>query len=227
MFDFLFQHRKRSISEKVIYVQDHQQIEYSSFDDYITRADFSFWGLERIGHDAKLLDIYVIRNLEYSKYYRKMMKENDVDTIVRLLTEESPTFAGAVDTEMLKNNLSELKKKMSDITIIRLPATATLKIGKVTYHGAKELKSASKDKRRHVSDRWERFPCFDSDDYSSEDRCYNNYCFCPKDSEMWGKVQELIYRDSNACVVGEGMPADVLPMVYMNDEEETMLFAYK
>ena len=34
-------------------------------------------------------------------------------------------------------------------------------------------------------------PCFDDDDYANEDRDYNNYCFCKKDSAKWQKIKRI------------------------------------
>lgn len=226
MFDFLFQRPSRVVSEKVIYVNEYDTIAYSCMEDLLTNMNFGFNNtIVDVGHDMRDLKYYVIKNLAYSKYYRKLIQENDVDTLIELLTAESPSFVQFVDMSLFREGMSELKANISDFYIRRVPVTMKMIIGGITYNGAKSLKSASQDPKCKVSNRWEAFPCFDSFDYANENRCYSNYCFCFKDTDKWQKVMALELQDSNFCLVGEKMPKDVLPMVYVNDDEKTMLFA--
>ncbi len=214
-------------SEKAIYVENYAKIEYSCLEDMLVNMDFGVNNIKEVRHDDFYLKNKIIENLEYSRYYRKLIKENDIDFIMKLLADESPTLKKYVDMLMFRNNIIELKDNLADFNITRLPITSKIVINKVTYNGAKNLESASQNIKDDVSNRWESFPCFDSYDYANENRCYNNYCFCSKNSQTWQRIMELKPQRQNFCLVGENMPKDVLPMVYMNDDEKTMLLAYK
>lgn len=227
MSNFSFFHKKRMTSEKVIYVENYAKIEYSCLEDMLVNMYFGVNNIKEIGHDDFYLKSKIIENLEYSRYYRKLIKENDIDFVMKLLADESPTLKKYVDMLMLRNNMIELKDNLADFNITRLPITSKIVINKVTYNGAKDLESASQNIKEDVSNRWKSFPCFDSYDYANENRCYNNYCFCSKNSQTWQRIMELKPQRHNFCLVGENMPKDVLPMVYMNDAEKTMLLANK
>ena len=227
MSNFSFFHKKRMASEKAIYVENYAKIEYSCLEDMLVNMDFGVNNIKEVRHDDFYLKNKIIENLEYSRYYRKLIKENDIDFIMKLLADESPTLKKYVDMLMFRNNIIELKDNLADFNITRLPITSKIVINKVTYNGAKNLESASQNIKDDVSNRWESFPCFDSYDYANENRCYNNYCFCSKNSQTWQRIMELKPQRQNFCLVGVNMPKDVLPMVYMNDDEKTMLLAYK
>ena len=66
---------------------------------------------------------------------------------------------------------------------------------------------------------------FDDDDYANEDRDYNNYCFCKKDSAKWQEISELRPQDVNFCLIGEHTPKEVLPLVYRDGDNSKLLFA--
>lgn len=78
----------------------------------------------------------------------------------------------------------------------------------------------------HVGELYERYPCFDSDDYVNENRYYVNYLI--RDH----KIQEsdlLACRDAkcsgNACRVNEKLSHELLPMVYYDGDSGFMLVA--
>ena len=225
MFHAIFSKKKKTEMDKAIYVNRYRRIEYSCLEDMLANLNIENDDIDEIGHGSSYFRDRIVDNLAYSRYYRRLLKENDADAVVSLLAKESPTLAGHVDLAMLKACISERKKVLADFDIVRLPVTADVVVNGVTYHGKDGLKRASKSPQYEVFNRWKGFPCFDSYDYANENRCYNNYCFCTKESVMWQEVSEMKLQDCNFCLVGEGMPKSVLPMVYVNDEAKTMLLA--
>jgi hypothetical protein len=225
MFHVMFSKEKKAEMEKTIYVNRYHRIEYSSLEDMLANLDIENDYIDDIGHDNFYIKNRIVDNLAYSRYYRRLLRENDADTVVSLLAKESPTLAAHVDLAMLKAGISKRKKGMADFDIVRLPVTADVVVNGVTYHGKDDLKRASRNPQSGVCNRWEGFPCFDSYDYADENRCYNNYCFCTKESNMWQKVSKMEPQNGDFCLIGERMPKAVLPMVYVNDEAKTLLLA--
>jgi hypothetical protein len=221
--------KKMVTSEKVIYVGGSDRIDYSDIEDLLANMDFEeFDGmtLEEIGKDDHKIWRNIVENLEFSLYYRKMIKEHDVDTLLKKLAEESPSLVKYVDMNILKQTLIELKKDIAEFDILRIPATAWLEIDGKTYHGVDELEKVCSEEKYNVNNICEHVPCFDSNDYAYDNRYFNNFFFCSKSSEKWQKIKQLdSIRYYNHCLVSENMQADILPVINYFDSNDTMMIA--
>lgn len=78
----------------------------------------------------------------------------------------------------------------------------------------------------HVLNLFEPYPCFDSDDYASEDRDYCNFFFSRKPFEK-ADIERLsrIKKGFNNCLVNDNTPLEALPAVYYKGDGPVMLLA--
>lgn len=78
----------------------------------------------------------------------------------------------------------------------------------------------------HVGELYDYYPCFDSSDYGSENRCYSNFIFRnhPILLNDMRRLAELPGRINN-CRVTEDVSQDMRPMAYYNGEGDVMLVA--
>lgn len=78
----------------------------------------------------------------------------------------------------------------------------------------------------HVGEVWDSYPCFDSYDFASENRTYQNYII--RDRRIThDDIQQVmkLHSSGNYQLVSEQMPPDMLPMVYYVGEGGFMLVA--
>lgn len=78
----------------------------------------------------------------------------------------------------------------------------------------------------HVGKVWQSYPCFDSSDYATETRSYQNYLVRnkPITNDDMQKVKNL---PTVGCLekINEKMPIDALPLVYYSGDGGFMLVA--
>lgn len=80
----------------------------------------------------------------------------------------------------------------------------------------------------HVGEVYERYPCFDSEDYAYETRTYQNYIVREKPISKDDMKEVLSKNNSSNCqYVREDMSVDLLPMVYYEGEGGYLLVATK
>lgn len=211
--------------KKVIYVNNANKVSYSCLDDLLTNTVAAQESNCECWRDEYYINYYLVSNLEYSKYYRKLIKDNAVEDLLKILSAESQAFAKYIDLDKFSDIVSLLKTEMADFVIEQIPVDTVITVNGETYNGADGLEQASRDETMPVSNLWQRYPCFDSFDYATEKRCYNNYCFCTKDSALWSRIKSL-NNNMNYCLVGENTPKDILPIVYLNGDADTMLYAH-
>jgi len=94
---------------------------------------------------------------------------------------------------------------------------------------SKTRASSVTPKRRcniHVGEVWESYPCFDSSDYATETRSYQNYLIRSK-SITNDDMQKVKNLPTVGCLekINEKMPVDVLPLVYYYGDGGFMLVA--
>ena len=212
-------------SERIIYPKEYGITSYSCLESLVLMMKTSGYRRVDYWHDRFHIKYNLVENIIYSEYYRRLIQKNSIDDIMTLLCEDAPSLKICVDLDLLKTAISIKKADMSDFDIVRLPADATLIVNGVSYHGTAGLKKAMREKTSDVCIRYEAYPCFDDDDYANEDRDYNNYCFCKKDSAKWQEISELRPQDVNFCLIGEHTPKEVLPLVYRDGDNSKLLFA--
>lgn len=78
----------------------------------------------------------------------------------------------------------------------------------------------------HVGEVWESYPCFDSSDYATETRSYQNYLIRSK-SITNDDMQKVKNLPTGGCLqkINEQMPLNVLPLVYYSGDGGFMLVA--
>lgn len=96
------------------------------------------------------------------------------------------------------------------------------------YMSKSRASSVSPRKRGdiHVGEVWESYPCFDSSDYATETRSYQNYLIRRK-SITNDDMQNVKNLPTSGCLekINEQMPLNVLPIVYYSGDGGFMLVA--
>lgn len=131
------------------------------------------------------------------------------------------------------------------IRIREVPIDADIEIKGHVFHGLKDIQAAvekslhegysqnwftnqkpRKPCKVHVGELWTPYPCFDSDDYANENRCYRNFIFRSHRITRWdlSRMAKIPSR-CNDCRVHEDTPAWMLPMVFYCGDGLTMLVA--
>ena len=95
----------------------------------------------------------------------------------------------------------------------------------VEFHGSEELKKRafSNDPKEgiYVGCDCERYPCFDSEDYATENRFYWNFVFARDKLELDQKIKllETCRCGCNYCKLTEATPEELYPMIYFQGDE--------
>lgn len=211
-------------SERIIY-SDGCRHSYSCLESLITLMDTDkddrvvFW------HKLYSIRYCLVSDIQYSVFYRNLIQKNSLDDIMVLLCHEAPSLEKYVDLDLLRQTISYYKEDMGDIDIIRLPVSATLIIDGNVYKGLAGLEKACFDSATDVHLRRMFYPHFDEYDMAYDNRYYGNFYFCKENSAKDEKINELVQHEMNFCLIDEHMPKDILPIVYVNGDQPTMLFA--
>lgn len=192
--------------------------------------------------------MYIVR---YNKYYRDFLREHDLEALIKLLEKESEGLFNGWDKEMFIERVKDYKVASYDIKILstREPVTILGHRFRSLYdiqthceledndynfgdgsgcYVPKSFRETSPYPDIHIGQLWERYPCFDSYDYATEKRTYQNYIFkkTPITKEDIVELQKLP-RETNCCIVTDKIPEELLPVLYYVGEGETMLLATK
>lgn len=140
------------------------------------------------------------------------------------------------------------------IILHRYSANGPIKVAGITYNGIEEIArianimvSASKaeaakrgelitfscKRNPEFCEGWsaalifERYPCFDSEDYATENRYYNNYIFHHGEisPQLCKKFLQQIPMRINYCMATTEAPIDFLPIVYHDDGSDYVIVA--
>lgn len=89
-----------------------------------------------------------------------------------------------------------------------------------------EIEPKSSVEGVHVVCVYEPYPCFDSEDYATENRDFSNYFFStmPFTKQQIERLAKLPGR-CNAQIVNENMPEWAIPAVYYRGEGDKMIIA--
>lgn len=170
------------------------------------------------------LDRYFIQSLAESCYYRPLLQSKSVDEWLAWLDAEIPALRDLVRLGIMRKHLEACKQHLGNYMVVRVPWSTTLTFKGITYRGIGDIARADKEGGQVYSIR-KLFPCFDSYDYANENRFYRNYWFGV--DEVARVVIRSLKSSAGYCYIGEDLPDVALPMVYYEDEQETMLVAYK
>lgn len=188
--------------------------------------------------DKYLLEDIVLYNVPL----RDRLREVGISAFaeeLKLLRPDDAVFAEYVD--YFKDCHKDIK--LADFDIQLYAATEDFTIGKYTFHGLDDLKSrvclsapSCVDKIRFfndmdadashapfVSELYERYPCFDSEDYANENRFYLNFII--RDTVVTRDDLEKLntLRGGNSQKLTEQTPSNMLPMVYYDGESGYIL----
>lgn len=215
---------KRWLLPIKIYVSDYNMVGYLDLKDLVEQYPLkygqaeaeAYWQDER--HLKELLEM-----LSHSSYYRAQMQKQSVAEILESWVEEAPALRRAYESGALRQALEACKARMGGYMLVRMLKDAPLTFNGQVYKGIEAIKQA--DGNGTVFSSCQLFPCFDSSDYAYENRYFRNYWFCGQDPSARAVVQSLEAK-GNHCCIGEHLPKEALPMVYYEDERDTMLVAY-
>lgn len=197
---------------------------------------------EALAYLVEHRDKYLLEDIVlYNVPLRDRLREVGISAFAEELKQLRP--ADAVFAEYVDYFVERHKNiKLADFDIQLYAATDDFTIGKYTFHGLDDLKSriclsapSSVDKIRFFTDEdishapfvgelYERYPCFDSEDYASENRYYLNYII--RDTAITKndlqKLNALTGRH-NCQKLTEKTPSNMLPMVYYDGESGYIL----
>ena len=194
-----------------------------------------------MGHSFYKFDDMMLHNVNL----RDAMQNFGVRKVIEQIREFAP------DNKELQERFDFFVKEHPDGSIGNLniqvySITEDVEILGHTFHGLEDImayremslceKYTSNDRAKsvmpkkrgkiHVGEVWQSYPCFDSSDYATETRSYQNYLIRKKlicDDDM----QKIKNLPTGGCLekINEQMPLDVLPLVYYSGDGGFMLVA--
>lgn len=197
---------------------------------------------EALEYMVEQRDKYLLEDIVlYNVPLRDRLREVGISAFAEELKQLRP--ADAVFAEYVDYFVERHKDiKLADFDIQLYAATEEFTIGKYTFHGLDDLKSkvclsasACVEKIRFVNDKeyshapyvgelYERYPCFDSEDYANEDRFFLNLII--RDTVITRDDLEKFNTLSgrgNSLKLTEQTPSNMLPMVYYDGESGYIL----
>lgn len=191
--------------------------------------------------------LYLKDIVRYNTPYRDCLRDGGVPALTERLMSEVPEIASLTTREDMENTLSGLMLGPYDVLCVPIDTTLTLKGH--TFHGLADIRAhvtvsqhdsimagkvESVNRRLNVHmlsplkvvELWQRYPCFDSDDYANEDRYYTNYFFISGKvtTELLDRLIALPQRKDRERTT-ENLPPDLLPVVYYVGEGDYMIVA--
>ena len=195
------------------------------------------------------LSVYISEIVMYNIRFRDCLRENGIDGVIKMLIDEAPAIAkDSKAIEYLKQKWTErMNEHIADYDIQCLPKDGLILINDYLFNGLDEIDAHSEMSGNpnhrfgrwysregylhnptglHVGNIWESYPMFDSSD-ASDGRSYNNYVISmePLTEEKMDEYCDRIRASSNACMVHEYIPEDLLPIVYWDGDSDNVLVA--
>ena len=212
------------------------------------KADTGFDSLsdavDVLGYNIKYLLPQIVR---YNLQYRNLVRARGIGHTWLHLIKEAPAL---LDIDDIFNYLEmDFKRNpLGDHDIYYHPVDCVMFVSGMVFSGLDDLKmsvgitgpatspASPRDLRRetprhrmdqrHVAELSCDIPCFDSYDYASDDRRFQNYFVSPE--EFTSSQLELICSlpaKFNACKITETIPAAALPAIYYKGEGNVLLIA--
>lgn len=199
-----------------------------------------------IGNDCQKYQIESI--IRYNKTFRDYLRSNGMDQLIHRIIERIPQFA------MTPELFSDAKEwfdesGLANYDVIRLPINCKIHLLGCKFNGLDGLRksvthsvsfsciqyaNSDIDKAQpecclpniNVLELYERYPCFDSDDYATENRFFRNYIVTQQDitPQLLRQIVDLETND-NYDLCTEKIPAELLPIVYYPGEGRYMFIA--
>lgn len=151
-----------------------------------------------------------------------------------LLIQSLDRFAADAKDEKLGDIDIQMYSVIDEVTVLGHTFHGLQEIADLSeINGTKSLLAPSISKREvpeaktiHVGSVFERYPCFDSDDYANEDRYYENFVirnFSITEKELQKVIAAPDSKDY--CKIYESMSTSILPIVYYKGEGGFMIVA--
>lgn len=180
--------------------------------------------------------------VRYNLWYRDIARRSGVDAIERVLLNECRRLADYPEALAGVRDSLEREPISEEIDLFYWPKNGILEgenfsISLESMEKAVEVYGSSNgsviSRRKefkqlgdgvHVAEVYERYPCFDSEDYACENRYFENY-FTSKEpvSDEAMKLLQNLKNGGNARLLTESTPARFLPAVYYKGEGELMI----
>ncbi len=168
----------------------------------------------------------IIQIIEYNVCYRDYLRDNGIDALIELLIEEAPILSEYQDALARVKMWGENPKCIGDYDIQCCHINSQFELFGNVFEGLNDLLTSYKDKGIYLNSKKDRYPCFDSYDYASEDRYYANYFLSdsPFTDEQIAEHSKLPYSSCYNKATEELQPRH-LPMIYYKGEGSYMYLA--
>ena len=224
---------------KKVFVPTHRECEFDNLKDAVAYVRKWHGGLS-----------YFIDNIvKYNVRFRDCLREKGIDGVIEMLAREAPEIA--TDTKAIDNFKwlwqERMKEHIADYDIQGMSKDSRICIEGCWFEGLKDIRSHAElcgnpkhsflrwlvprgynnqSTNLHVGLIWESYPVFDSSD-SSDGRTYDNYVFSnePLTDVRMEQYCKRIPKGSNACLVHEYIPEELLPILYYNGDSNYVLLA--
>lgn len=171
------------------------------------------WGDYLTDSVLNSLTQYVMRNTRYhteERAKRELFKLPFVPVMMKIGIQEYSIYD---DVEILGHTFVGLEDIKRHVELSLYEGCSTT-----------DIKNGYKLENVHIGEMWAPYPCFDSSDSLYENRTYQNYIFRnrPITPEDLQNLHKLPIKDNHSRL-SEKVPSDMLPMVYYNGDDDTML----
>src|SRR5574344_2914763 len=112
------------VNEKIIYVNKYNVTSYSNLEDLLQNYEVSSETRKQHWRKNFYIKEDIVRNIEFSAYYRKIVRDNSTDDAMSLLMEYAPSLKLYMNMNKLREYIDELKDELADYDIVRLPIDA-------------------------------------------------------------------------------------------------------
>lgn len=203
---------------------------------------------------GRSLEYYIPKLVLYNVCYRDMFHDNGFESLKQHLLTEAPRLANDSMAMKALEKLRDFKIAPFDIQC--LPCDSVLSFFGIEANGFRALKQAvgirtqywhtnnpyllksafrpsihrekpeKPIKGLYIAEIYERYPCFDSDDYANENRYFQNF-FISRTPFSDDRIMEYMKNKAttNVCMVRDDLSLQSLPAVYYVGEGNYMLAA--
>lgn len=185
--------------------------------------------------------------IKYNVCYRDYLREHGMELLVSRMVSDVPELAGEHDSlQRLWEWYDKEGRNLSEYDIQCYNIKDTITVLGHEFHGLEDVKAyrnayGSNGYSRiyfsectpekiipelYVCEFYEPYPTFDACDRAYEKRTFQNYLFTsePVDEDKLKRIADMGYG-SNYRMVREGIPGEMLPLLYYEGEGNYMLLA--
>ena len=186
-----------------------------------------YWQAKIVGTDHVVYYSITEEAPQYGpRLYRKNLYEVGMEQAEPIL----PPFdtSTMVNPIVCKVNISDDVELLGHVFhgLQDIEAHVEMSLYKKIRHGAAREMEPKVTCEVHVGEQWHPYPCFDAEDFATENRTYRSYLF-RRQPLTQGDMQALsdLPELGNYSHIMEEMPAEMLPMVYYCGDGPMMVVA--